>query len=164
LHAEEAQKADPTLPLTQFVRGRLLYDEGQYSDALPVLQEAEAVLKEHGGALQDLHYYLADRLARLDRYEDAEAELRKEQRAFPSGIRSYSSLAMLYRASGRDSDLENVIRDLMEAVPTPEGYATAAQLWTILGERSRAEAVRSDARSRFRGDPSLALLERWPGR
>jgi tetratricopeptide (TPR) repeat protein len=159
-HAEQAQKADPTFPVALFVRGRLLYDEGQYAEALPVLQEAEAVLEEHQGALQNLHYYLADTLAQLDRYDEAEVELREEQRAFPSAIRSYSSLAMLYRATGRDADLEGVIRDLMEAVPTPEGYATAAQLWTILGEQSRAEAVRSDARSRFRGDPSLALLER----
>ena len=29
-------------------------------------------------------------------------------------------------------------------------------------ERSRAEAVRADARARFRGDPSLALLELEP--
>jgi hypothetical protein len=56
--------------------------------------------------------------------------------------------------------VEQVIRDLMEAVPTPEGYALAARLWTILGERSRAEALRSAARARFHGDPSLALLER----
>ena len=50
----------------------------------------------------------------------------------------------------------------MDAAPTPEGYAIAARLWTILGERSRAEAVRADARTRFRGDPSLVLLELQP--
>ena len=41
-----------------------------------------------------------------------------------------------------------------------EGYGVAARLWTILGDPSRAEALRSDARTRFRGDPSLALLGR----
>jgi hypothetical protein len=36
----------------------------------------------------------------------------------------------------------------------------AARLWTILGDPTRAEALRSDARVRFRDDPSLALLGR----
>jgi hypothetical protein len=46
------------------------------------------------------------------------------------------------------------------APPTPYGMGAAAQLWTELGDRSRAEALRSDARTKFRGDPSLALLGR----
>jgi hypothetical protein len=66
---------------------------------------------------------------------------------------------MLYRAANRERDIEQVISGLMDAAPTPEGYSIAARLWTILGEQSRAEAVRADARMRFRGDPSLVLLE-----
>jgi tetratricopeptide (TPR) repeat protein len=151
-HAEDAQKADPALPLPQFVRGRLMYAEGRYEDALVAFQEAETALKESGRSLAELHYYLADTLARLDRYAEAEMEFREELRQFPRNIRPYSSLAMLYRASNRDRAVEQIIRDLMETAPTPEGYAMAASLWTILGERSRAEAVRLDARTRFRGD------------
>jgi tetratricopeptide (TPR) repeat protein len=160
MHAEDAQKANPALPLPQFVRGRLLYDEARYEDALAAFQEAEKILMDRGGSLAELHYYLADTLARLDRYDEAETEFREELRLFPRTIQAYSSLAMLFRASNRDAGVEQVIRDLMEAVPTPEGYALAARLWTILGERSRAEALRSAARARFHGDPSLALLER----
>lgn len=159
-HAEDAQKADPALPLPQFVRGRLMYAEGRYEDALVAFQEAETTLKENGRSLAELHYYLADTLARLDRYAEAEMEFREELRQFPRNIRPYSSLAMLYRASNRDRAVEQIIRDLMETAPTPEGYAMAASLWTILGERSRAEAVRLDARTRFRGDPSPALRGR----
>lgn len=158
-HAEEAHSADPSRPLPQFVRGRLLYHDGRYEEALAAFQEAETALGDDG-ALEDLHYYLADTFARLDQYEEAELQFRQELQLFPRNISPYSSLAMLYRASNRHRDVERVIRDLMEAVPTPEGYAMAARLWMILGERSRAEAVRLDARSRFRGDPSLALIER----
>ena len=62
---------------------------------------------------------------------------------------------MLYRASNRDAAVEDVLNELVASTPTPEGYGVAARLWTILGDPSRAEALRSDARTRFRGDPSL---------
>jgi tetratricopeptide (TPR) repeat protein len=158
-HAAAAQTADATLPVPQFVRGRLLYDEGKYEEAAAQFKEAEATLREHGGAMADLHLYFGESLARLDRYPDAESQFREELHAYPRNVQAYTSLAMLYRASNRDADVEDVLNELVAATPTPEGYAVAAKLWTILGERSRAEALRSDARARFRGDPSLAQRE-----
>ncbi len=161
-HAAAAQEADAALPLPQFVRGKLLYEEARYEDALQALEEAVTASREGGRPIEELHASLGDTLARLDRYADAEAQYREELSAFPRSIRTYSSLAMLYGASNRDRDVEQVIDNLMDAAPTPEGYGIAARLWTILGERSRAEAVRADARMRFRGDPSLVLLEIEP--
>jgi tetratricopeptide (TPR) repeat protein len=158
-HAEAAHTADASLPVPQFVRGRLLYDEGKYEDAAAQFKEAEAMLREHGGAIADLHLYFGESLARLDRYPDAEAQFREELHTYPRNVQAYTSLAMLYRASNRDADVEDVLNELVAATPTPEGFAVAAKLWTILGERSRAEALRSDARARFRGDPSLAQRE-----
>jgi tetratricopeptide (TPR) repeat protein len=155
-----AQKADPQLPLPQFVRGRLLYDDAKYEEALAAFQEAQVALKPGNGALAELHFYLGNSFARLDRYADAEAEFQEELREFPQNIGTYASLAMLYRASNRDQAAEQIIGDLVEAAPTPEGYSMAARLLTIVGEKARAEALRSDARRRFRGDPSLALLGR----
>ena len=84
---------------------------------------------------------------------------RRAAAPIPRNVQAYTSLAMLYRASNRDAEVEDVLNELVAATPTPEGYAVAARLWTILGERSRAEALRSDARARFRGDPSLAQRE-----
>ena len=158
-HAEAAHMADAALPVPQFVRGRLLYDEGRYEEAAAQFKDAEARVREHGGTMADLHLYYGESLARLDRYPDAEGQFRDELRAYPRNIQAYTSLAMLYRASNRDADVEDVLNEMVAATPTPEGYAVAAKLWTILGERSRAEALRSDARARFRGDPSLAQRE-----
>jgi tetratricopeptide (TPR) repeat protein len=158
-HADAAHAADATLPVPQFVRGRVQYDEGHYEEAAAQFGEAESILREHGGAMPDLHLYLGESLARLDRYADAESQFRAELHAYPRNVQAYTSLAMLYRASNRDADVEDILNELVAATPTPEGYAVAAKLWTILGERSRAEALRSDARARFRGDPSLAQRE-----
>lgn len=159
-HAAAAQAEDASLPMPQFVRGRLLYEEGTYDAALAAFEEAAAVERQYTRPLEDLHWYIGDTLAKLDRYADAEMHFRDELRAFPRSIRTYSSLAMLYRASNRERNVEDVIQALLDAAPTPEGYATAARLWTILGERDRAAALKSDARTRFRDDPSLALFER----
>jgi tetratricopeptide (TPR) repeat protein len=158
--ALEAQKADPLLPLPQFVRGRLLYDDAKYEEALAAFEEARNALKPDSAPLPELHMYLGNTLARLDRYVEAEVEFQQELRNFPHDVRTYASLAMLYRASNRDQAAEHVIGDLVESAPTPEGYAMAARLLTIVGQKARAEALRSDARRRFHGDPSLALLGR----
>jgi arylsulfatase A-like enzyme/tetratricopeptide (TPR) repeat protein len=157
-HAEAANAADPAVPAPQFVRGRLLYQQGQYEEALEAFRQADAALREHGGTMADLHLYLGESLARLEQYAEAETQFREELLAFPRNTQAYASLAMVYRAANRDDAIEDVLSELVAATPTPEGYAVAARLWTALGDRSRAEALTSDARTRFRGDPSLALL------
>lgn len=158
--AAAAEKADPSIPMQNYVRGRLLFDEGKFDEALGPFEDAASAARKSGAALADLHLYLGETLTRLDRMSEAEGEFRDELRAFPHNLQAYASLAMLYRTSDRDADVEDVLDELVESTSTPEGYAMAARLWTALGERSRAEALRSDARTRFRGDPSLVLLGR----
>jgi tetratricopeptide (TPR) repeat protein len=146
--------------MENYVRGRLLYDTGKFDEALGPFEDAANAARKSGAALADLHLYLGETLTRLERSSEAEPEFREELRAFPHNLQAYASLAMLYRTSDRDADVEDVLDELVESTSTPEGYAMAARLWTALGERSRAEALRSDARTRFRGDPSLVLLGR----
>jgi arylsulfatase A-like enzyme len=159
-HAAAAYEADPSMPIPQFVRGRLLYEEGEYEKAADAFQEAAGTARRGYAPVADLHLYLGESLAHLDRYPEAETQYREELRLFPRNIQAYTALAMLYRASNRDAAVEEVLNELVSATPTPEGYAVAVKLWTILGDRSRADALRSDARARFGGDPSLALLGR----
>jgi tetratricopeptide (TPR) repeat protein len=159
-HAAAAHDANPSIPVRQFVQGRLLYEEGKYEESATTLAQAAASLTESNRAFADLHLYLGESLARLDRYDEAESQFREELKEFPRSMQAYTSLAMLYRASNRDAAVEDVLNELVASTPTPEGYGVAARLWTIVGDPSRAEALRSDARSRFRGDPSLALLGR----
>jgi tetratricopeptide (TPR) repeat protein len=159
-HAAAAQNADASLPLPKFVEGRFLYDDGRYEEALAAFEAADVVVKGRTLQISELQFYMGDTLARLDRYTEAERRFRGELLVFPQNIRAYASLAMLYRASNRDQAAEQVIAELMRAAPTPEGYALAARLWTIFGDRRKADAIRTDARQRFRGDPSLAVVDR----
>ena len=140
------------------MRGRQLYDDGKYEEALTAFQEAATAARSQKRSIPELHLYLGESLAHLERYSEAEAQYREELRTFPRSVQVYSRLAMLYAATNRQEAVEDVLNELVAATPTPESYAVAARLWTIVGNRSRAEALRSDARARFRGDPSLALL------
>jgi tetratricopeptide (TPR) repeat protein len=160
MHADAALAANPGLPMPQFVRGRMAFDDGHYDTALMAFREAAAVTREKGTAIPDLHLYIGRCLLHMEQYGEAETEFREELESFPRNLQAYGSLAMLYHAAGRDAEVEDVLNELVEAAPTPEGYGLAARLWMVLGERSRAEALKSDARARFRGDPSLALLGR----
>ncbi|MBI3048184.1 MAG: sulfatase [Acidobacteria bacterium] len=149
-HAEAAAREDPRVPMEPFVRGRLLYADGRYDEARAAFEAAAARLQESGGALEELHLSLGETLARLERFGEAEEQFRAELRAFPRSLRAYSSLALLLRASNRASAVEEVLEALVDATQTPDGYETAARLWTILREPARAAELRAEARARFR--------------
>ncbi len=158
MHADAAERADAELPMRRFIDGRIFHAEGSYEEALTAFEEAASVVGQHGHAVEDLELNLGQTLERLDRYQEAEEHFRTELRTFPRNIHAYSSLTMLYHASNRPALVEETIEALTEAMPTREGYETAANLWTIVGEPSRAADVRSEARLRVRGDASPARL------
>jgi tetratricopeptide (TPR) repeat protein len=140
--AQLAQAADPTLPMPLFVEGLLLYNDAKYADALGPFLRARDALRERTVQINDLNYYIADSLAHLDRYREAEPYFIEEIRIFPHNLRARAGLAMLYRAMGRDQDSERAIDALLRASPTPEGRALAAKLWTMFGEPEKAQRVK----------------------
>jgi arylsulfatase A-like enzyme/tetratricopeptide (TPR) repeat protein len=146
--AQLAADADPARPVPAFVRGVLLAQSGKHEAAVAVFGQAVAATPP-GAPMSELHLALGESLSRLDRYGEAEAEFKEELRAFPQNLQARVSLAMLYRAQRRDADLEQTVKDLLRDSPTSEGYATAARLWTIVGETDRAAAARAEGRQRF---------------
>jgi tetratricopeptide (TPR) repeat protein len=155
--ADAAEKEDPALPMRRFVDGRILYAEGKYDEALAAFEEAGSAGGQQRHGLEELELNLGQTLARLDRYPEAEEHFRNELRTFPRSLHAYSSLAMLYHASNRSTHVEETLEALTEAMPTPDGYDTAASLWTIVGAPSRAAELRAEARLLFR-DASRARL------
>lgn len=143
--ARLAQEADPSLPMPSFVEGLILHGRGEYAAAVPHLLTARQSLASRTQQLGDVNYLAGDSLARLERYGEAEPLLKAELVLFPNHTRARAGLAMLYRATGRDAEAERAIEDLLRSSPTPEGYETAAQLWTMFGEPRRAAAIRARA-------------------
>jgi Flp pilus assembly protein TadD len=150
-----AQKADPTLPLPVFIEGRILYDEGKYAEALPLLQQTIAELnRSRGLQISELHFYAGDTLARLEHYSEAESELAEELKYFPQNTRASTGLAMLYQATGRSDDASKVLDDMVQTTPTPDAFAQAARVWTMFGNRQQANVVRAQARRLFADPPA----------
>jgi arylsulfatase A-like enzyme/Flp pilus assembly protein TadD len=151
---------DGSRALRQFVRGRELLDGGHYEEAHAALLEVGRGEGEAATTLPGLHLALGETLVHLEQPADAETQLKEEIRLFPLDPRAYVSLAMLYHSLDREDDAAQILEALLEALPTPEGSSAAVRAWTAMGNRERAEAIRADARARFKGDPSLNLLGR----
>jgi tetratricopeptide (TPR) repeat protein len=159
-HAQLAHEADPSRPVPAFVRGRLASEEGRREDAVTAFAEAVDALTPGGPRLADLHQSYGDALLDLERHADAEAQFKLQIDTFPESPAAYISLATVYRATERSGEIEGLVTRLLDAVPTPAGYAAAARLWRVLGEADRANQVTTEALRRFPGGSTRALLER----
>lgn len=144
-HARLAHEADPTLPSREMTEGLLLHGQGKYEEAVPRFAKAREVMAGRTVKVPDVNYYLADSLARLERYQEAEAAFAAELAVFPNNARAHAGRAMLYRATGRDAESERAIAELLR-LGTPEARDLAAQLWTIFGEPEKAAALRRGSR------------------
>ncbi|HEV3140075.1 MAG TPA: sulfatase-like hydrolase/transferase, partial [Vicinamibacterales bacterium] len=141
--AARAQRADPKRPVSAFITGRLLYDQGRYEAALTPFEAALALQRESHATIADLHYLAGDAYARLDRAQDAEAQLAAEIQDFPENVRARGALAALYRSTDRADAADRAIDEMTRVMPTPESYQIAARLWTQSGNRRQADAVRA---------------------
>jgi len=146
-----AQQSDPTCPLPAYVDALVLYNQGRYAEALPLFQAAIKSLGSRTIGIQDLYYYTGDTLARLGESAGAAEAFRTETRLSPENVRAHAGLAMLLQADGRAAEADQVIKLLVRAVPTADGYAMAIRLRTIFGQRDLADALRREAVGRFGG-------------
>jgi tetratricopeptide (TPR) repeat protein len=159
--ADLARKADPTLPLPLFIEARILYDQGKYEEALPLLEQAIGELnRARGPQITELHYFAGDTLGHLERYPEAESELLEELKYFPQNTRARAGLAMLYQASGRTDDASKVLADMVQTTPTPDSFAQAARVWMMFGNRQQADAVRAQAKRTFADPPAGRRAQR----
>ncbi len=157
-HAAAGPPGDTAAPLVTFVDGLIAHAQRQYDEALDRLRAAEGAAATRHVALGEVHFYLADTLAHLERWDEAAAEYLAELDISPRNLRARAGLATAYLTAGRPEDAEHALVDLITIAHTPEGYAVAARVWTAAFEFRRADALRSEARRLFHGDPTLTVL------
>ncbi len=147
--AASGEAADPTLPLTDFVRGLVAYNDRHYAEALPYFTRAYERSESRTMQIEDLRIDIADSLAHLSRYDEAERFFQEEVGLYPGNPRARAARATAFLASGRSADAERTIATMMTAIPTPESYDQAAAFWRSAGQPQRAEAIVSDRRTKF---------------
>jgi len=146
----EARKADANNVLPLFVDAQLHVNDGYLTEALPILEKANATAaKTQAPPLENLRYLTADVLMKSDREAEAEMFLLDELRDFPHNLNARATLAALYQQMGQTEDAARVVGDLVRITPSPEAYTMASKLWTSLGDKKQAAAVRADAKRLF---------------
>ena len=149
--ALQVREAVPASVFPLFVDARILIDnDDDVSGALPILEKANAQAAQSQGApLEDLKYLTGAVLVRSDRAAEAETFFVDELRDFPHNLNARAALASLYELMDRKDEAAHVAEDLVRVMPSPDAYAMAAKVWTSLGDRKQAAAVRADARKLF---------------
>jgi tetratricopeptide (TPR) repeat protein len=125
---------------------------GSYPEALRITDDLKSKIGERGLAdLVGFHFLRGNLLARLNRWEEAEAELIEETRTFPQNLSGWQALAFLYASRGRLPEAKKVADAMVAAVPAPAAYAAAAELLARMGDAAGAGRVRAEAARRFPG-------------
>jgi tetratricopeptide (TPR) repeat protein len=116
----------------------------QFEDAIRVVDGALSTAAARGLALvADLHFLRGDALARLARYDAAEAEFREEIRLFPRNLKAYTRLAIVLGLRHRTvADVDRVLERMVSAAPGQTTLELAAQTLESMGDAKGARAWR----------------------
>lgn len=137
--AARGSRIGPLMTMAQ-----VLAKQGKLEEALKVADEGEQELQRMGGqrAFQGLRFVRGDVLARLGRAGEAEQAFQQEIRDYPTDLKSWSRLAALYAAAGRQAETVDTLRRMVEANDrAPVAYAEAVRTLRILGDTGGAAAL-----------------------
>jgi arylsulfatase A-like enzyme/Flp pilus assembly protein TadD len=125
---------------------------GNFQGALQITDDLKVKVGERGlGDLIGFHFLRGNLLGRLNRWEEAEAELLQETRQFPQNLNGWQTLALVYANRGRVPDAKKVVEAMVETVNSPAACAAAVDLLTKMGDAAGAARIRADADRRFPG-------------
>ncbi len=129
------------------LRAELHIRRGRFEDALRELDAAQRRLDEQGWTpLRDVDFLRGDALARLSRFDEADAAFRREIERFPRNRQAYTRLAIVMGIRHRTyGDVDRVLAAMFRADPSPSTAALAAETLDSMGDRRGAAAWRRRA-------------------
>jgi arylsulfatase A-like enzyme/Flp pilus assembly protein TadD len=154
---DKSLRVGPLITLAEVLHAKK--DDNQ---ALEMVRKAEAAFNEREvkdtDLIRGLNLIRGKILADQGDALGAEASFRKEIELFPDGVRGYSSLAILYALTGRGGEVSLILKQMVDANPTPLAYAEAVKTLRVLNDSRSAASLLRYARGRFPGDPALQSL------
>lgn len=157
-HAEAAVAAGEASADTLVVLAQVRLARGESEEALAVTDRALAVMGDE--PVQALNLVRGNALTILERYDEAERNLRTEIERFPADARAYVRLSVLLTGTGRAGEVRPLLEALVRRNPSPPAYAAAIQTLASVGDMESAEAMYSKAMETL---PDPALLARLLG-
>lgn len=128
-HLTAALELRPEYRLAQLSRVNWQMGAGQWHEAEALLQEVAVAQPQ----LPELHLTYA-------RYHAAQGDLEQAITAAETAVEQaddyplfWLALGQLYRAAGRDEDVQRVVRSVLELVPEGDGDALSARVTRVLG-------------------------------
>lgn len=135
---EEARKAletDGDRVISLLTLARVEKERQNFEKSLQYLDQAKGLVSERENrAISNLHYLRGDVLARLGRFEEAEADLRKEIEFFPDSPAPYKNLVLLLVTQDRNDEATALIFALAKESPTPPAYRAIIDTLETLGD------------------------------
>jgi arylsulfatase A-like enzyme len=141
-----------------FMLSRIEKSRGNMPAALAYLDKAVAVADRSAAKHTGLHSARGDLLARLDRNEEAERELRTEIQLNPGVPEPYASLVMLLAVEHRLDEGTKLIFDVVKNAPQPHTYTVVAETLTAIGDDRGALFWAYQGQQRYPQDAELKAL------
>jgi choline-sulfatase len=140
LSVETDRRSDPK---RWILVAEVLQRQGRLGEALQTLDSAEARAKSGGhDAVYRLDFLRGDTLARMNRFEEAEAAYRREIASFPANGQAYANLAVLYIIGGRAREAGRVFENLVAGHPSEANYLLAIRTFEAVEDIASAQEWR----------------------
>ena len=148
---DEILKSNPKDIIAQMLRGRILNQNGQFKEAIDILQSALKEMPEHAGG----HYQLALALGNTGNVQRAEQELREAVRVEPRLTDAQLALAQIALAKDDRNTLRQTGEQIITSLPSDSrGYILRAEAESRSNQTAAADA---DFRKATQVDPQSAL-------
>jgi tetratricopeptide (TPR) repeat protein len=142
-------------PSSRLITAEILVRRGDYVGALRALDQLERNAKERNiASVPRLDFLRADALARLARFDAAEAAYRREIVSYPNNTLAYLNLAALLVAKRKNAEVEPLLEEMARMNPSTTTYRAAAAALTAFGRHAEAARWRTRMRQAFRLAPT----------
>lgn len=164
-HARAAVNAGPDrfrprITLAEILFARELFDEARGSVDAALLFLARNRSSRDPQALRGLHHLHGRLLTVEGNASAAEEAFRTEIRLFPEDPPAYAQLAVLFALTGNTDRTVAILREMVEANPTPGAYAEAVRTFRLLGSPAAAASVLEFGLARHPESSLLLSLQR----
>jgi arylsulfatase A-like enzyme/cytochrome c-type biogenesis protein CcmH/NrfG len=154
---DQGRRIAPLITLAEVLHAR-----HRYEDALDATRQAErayaARTAKDPDLLQGLALVRGKILADLGNVPAAQAAFQEEIRLFPTDLRAYPNLAILYALSGQPAAARDTLQSMVTRHPSPASYVEAVKTLRILEDPAGAAAVLRFALRKYPGDVRLTAL------